>query len=73
VTFPEIQTPDYGISDVLHLLIDHGRLPDEVTVNACHQAVRDHYGSHGDPDTAPDTSADTAPVAAPDTAPAVLA
>lgn len=33
--------PDMTLAAVLHLLIDHGRLPDEATAQACHVAVSD--------------------------------
>jgi hypothetical protein len=57
VTFPTDQpAPDYSLSDVLHLLVDHGRLPDEVTSLACHRAVDVFFTE------APPAADDTVPV-----------
>lgn len=65
MTFPTAEPAEYDLAAVLHLLIDHGRLPDEVTAKACHQAVTDWFvdpyplGSVASPDTPASTEGDT--------------
>lgn len=44
----EQDLPEMSVADVLHLLVDHGRFPEESQVRAAHRAVVDHFGPFDD-------------------------